>query len=377
MYFTLLILFFTTIKIKVANPYSMINHHAIHALSHVAEVSEYFLQLTIDKTGKILTSGPGIGPNSTSLDNAGKAIYFADCFVDSNWTKFEIQRTKAFKNSHQSFTVDLQKLVHPQGDVVDTKWEFYFTTEDFSTCLGIGHPIVQAIPYNIGLGDFFDSATSEGREIIDSILEDNLLGFWEFDLVNKDDIINLGLGQMLGYTPDELSGTTTNSWQKHIHPEDFPNLLKDLEKHINTTENIPFKKEFRIKQKTNQMIWALGFGKTIEWSSSGHPTKILGCILDISDRKKQEIWLKEHKYFLKELAFEQSHTLRARVANILGILEILDSEPQNQESKRLAQLIKNETKMLDQSLKKSIKESVQQNKSIENDLSSVKNPKSI
>ncbi|WP_057938676.1 PAS domain-containing protein [Algoriphagus resistens] len=345
----------------------MNNYDAIQALRHLTVVSDYFLQVTLDKTGRIITPDPSIGPIPSYFDkdNKEKPIYFSDCFVASNWGKYESQRIKAWKKSHRSFTVSLQKIIYPQGDVIDTKWEFFFTTKDFGTCLGIGHPVTQPM----GLGDFFDSATGEGKEIIDSILEDKLLGFWEFDLTKKGNKISNGLGQMLGYTQGELLGTSAISWQEHIHPEDFPTLLSDLGNHFKTPGNIPFKKEFRINQKNNQTIWALGFGKTIEWSTIGRPIKILGCILDISDRKKQEIWLKEHHFFLKELAFEQSHTLRARVANILGILEILDSEPQYNESKRLVQLIKNETKLLDHSLKKSIKESVKKNKSLEIDLS--------
>lgn len=353
----------------------MKNFLNIQTLGHLAVISEYFSQVTIDKTGKILNSDSGMGPIPTFFDNKEKPIYFADCFVASDWGKYENQRIKAWQNSHQSFTVNLQKIVHPQGDALETKWEFFFISEDFGTCLGIGHPLTQTMPYTIGLGDFFDSTTSKGMEVIDSILEDKLLGFWEFDMENKGDSISQGLGQMLGYTQDELSGTTSISWQKHIHPEDWPMLVQDLGNHFKTKGNTPIKKEFRINQKTNQTIWVLGFGKTIEWSKSGYPIKISGCILDISDRKKQEIWMKEHQHFLKELAFEQSHTLRARVANILGILEILDSEPQNNKSKRLVQLIKKETKMLDQSLKKSIKESVKKNQSIENDFSDKSNSK--
>ena len=352
----------------------MNNFDAIQALSRLVVISEYYLQVTFDKTGRVLTSDPGIGPEPTYFDDKERPIYFSDCFVGSNWERYENHRIKAWENTHQSFTVDLQKIAYPEGDLIDTRWEFFFISEDFGTCLGIGHPISQPIHYNLGLGDFFDSATSEGKEIIDSILEDKLLGFWEFDVSKKGDKISQGLGQMLGYTLDELKGSTPISWQQHIHPEDFPKLLADLRMHFKTSGNIPFKKEFRINQKSNQTIWALGFGKTIEWSNTGHPTKILGCILDITDRKKQEISLKEHHYFLKELAFEQSHTLRARVANILGILEILDSEPQNNESKTLVQLIKKETKLLDQSLKKSIKESVQKNMSIEKDLSNDSSP---
>ncbi|MEP0713730.1 MAG: hypothetical protein ABJC55_17570, partial [Algoriphagus sp.] len=134
----------------------MNNYDAIQALSHLAVISEYFLQITLDKTGRVINSDSGIGPVPTFFDNKEKPIHFADCFVASNWAKYESQRIKAWKNSHQSFTVDLQKIVHPQGDLVDTKWEFFFISEDFGTCLGIGHPVMQTMPYNIGLGDFFD-----------------------------------------------------------------------------------------------------------------------------------------------------------------------------------------------------------------------------
>lgn len=342
---------------------------AIKSLSHLAVVSEYFLQVTLDKTGRVITSDSGIGPIPTFFDNKEKPIYFSDCFLASNWAKYETQRLKAWRSSHQSFTVDLEKIVHPSGGTVTTKWEFFFITEDFGTCLGIGHPVSPTMPYNISMGDFFDNSNSDNKELLDSLLEDKLLGFWEFDMKNKTDVISQGLGHMLGYSQEELKDSKSISWQEHVHPEDFPSLVTELTSHFHTTGNIPFKKEFRINPKTNQTIWVLGFGKTIQWSDSGHPVKILGLIVDISGRKKQEIWMREHHYFLKELAFEQSHSLRARVANILGILEIMDSEPQNSESKRLVQLIKNETKLLDQSLKKSIKESVQKNKSMENNLS--------
>lgn len=117
--------------------------------------------------------------------------------------------------------------------------------------------------------------------------------------------------------------------------------------------------------KQFQTIWVVGFGKTITSTSDGKPLRVLGLIIDISERKKQELWLKEHHFFLKELAFKQSHTLRARVANILGLLEVLDIEAQSVESKRIVEIIKKETKELDLALKKSIKESVQHHKSLE------------
>jgi hypothetical protein len=66
----------------------MNNTPAIQALSHLSVESEYFLQVTLDKTGKVITSDPGIGPLPTFFDNQEKPIYFADCFVASNWGRY-------------------------------------------------------------------------------------------------------------------------------------------------------------------------------------------------------------------------------------------------------------------------------------------------
>jgi PAS domain S-box-containing protein len=342
----------------------MINGETIEALSEFAITSDYFLHATIEKSGKVISSHSAIGPIPTLFDRNEKPIYFADCFLSSDWSKYETQRIKAWKNSHQSFVVELKKISHPELEIVPSKWEFFFISEDFGTCLGIGHLLPNLKPFNIGMGDFFDQKLGE-KELLDSLLEDKLIGFWEYDLNTKTDNLSQGLGQMLGYSEEELEKGDKILLQKHVHSEDLPELLRDLSQYFKTSGNVPFRKEFRMYSKNNEMIWVLGFGKTTRWSKEGIPLKVLGCLVDISDKKKQETWMKEHQLFLKELAFEQSHSLRARVANILGILEILEVETKSDESKKLIDLIKDETKRLDQSLKKSIVESVAKNKSLE------------
>jgi PAS domain S-box-containing protein len=339
----------------------MIDRESIQALRKLALTSEYFLQVTLSKSGEVISSDSGVGPIPSLFEFKERPIIFSDCFLSSDWIKYESQRVKALKNSHQSFLVELNKINYPEHETIPTKWEFFFISKDFSACLGIGHPIQSSKPYEIGLGDFMDNPFGD-REILDSLLDDKMIGFWEFDFNTKTDNMSQGLGHMLGYSEEQLSQNKSISWQNHIYPDDFPGLMKDLKVHFKTLGNTPFKKEFRILSKSNQTVWVLGFGKTIRWSESGLPIKVLGFLLDISDRKKQEVWIKEHYHFLEELAFEQSHSLRARVANILGVLEILDSEPKSEESQKLINIIKEETKRLDVSLKKSIRDSVLQHK---------------
>lgn len=338
--------------------------NSIQVLSNLAITSEYFLQVTFDKSGKVMSSDSGIGPIPSLFDHKEKPIYFADCFLASDWSKYENQRIKAWKNRHQSFLVDLQKINHSDGNTISTKWEFFFISKDFGTCFGLGHPLEPLRPYNLGLGEFIDG-TTHGNELVDILLENKLLGFWDFDSGTKRDYISSGVAQMLGYSEKEIQNVKEISWQKHIHPDDFQELLRDLNLHFKTAGNLPFRKEFRIVSKGNQTIWVVGFGKTTDWDSTGHPKKMQGLLIDITEKKKQEIWLREHHYFLRDLAFQQSHSLRARVANILGVLEILDTEHHTPESRKLLEILKTESKQLDQSLKKSIKESVNQNESWE------------
>lgn len=340
---------------------------AIQILGNLTISSEYFLQVTIDNSGNILSSDSGLGPIPSLFDQKKKPLHFSDCFLSADLAKYENNRIKAWRNSHHSFLVELQKINHLEGTTSLTKWEFFFISEDFGTCLGIGHHAEPTKPYNIGLGEFFDRSGEE-NDIVDSLMDDKLLGFWEYDFLKKTDNISQGLAQILGYSQEGAVQKRNFSWQNHIHPEDYSGLLSDLSKHFQNAENPPFRKEFRIFSKGNETHWVLGYGKTIQWSEDGKPIRISGCIVDITEKKKHQIWLHEHHYFLKDLAFQQSHSLRARVANILGILEILDTEPQSSESKKLVQIIRDETKQLDAALKKSIKESVQKNLSFEKGL---------
>lgn len=338
--------------------------NAVQVLSNLAITSEYFLQVTLDKSGMVSSSDSGIGPIPSLFDNKENPILFADCFLASDWSKYENQRIKAWKSGHQSFIVDLQKINHPDGNTILTKWEFYFITKDFGTCLGLGHSVEPLHPYNLGLGEFIDGTTNS-NDLVDILLENKLLGFWDFDPQSKTDYISNGFAQILGYTEEEILRIKNISWQKHIHTGDYGSLLKDLSSHFKTTGNLPFRKEFRIVSKGNQVSWVIGFGKTTKWDEKGYPMRIQGLLIDITEKKKQEIWMREHRYFLRDLAFHQSHSLRARVANILGVLEILEMEHQTPESGKLIDILKNESKQLDQLLKKSIKDSVNQNESWE------------
>ncbi len=343
----------------------MPHHEALKNISHIAINSEYFLQAAIDENGDVIASDSGIGPVPTLFSDKEKPLAFSECFLASDWTKYENHRLNAWKKSQQSFVIELNKLVYPDGSTIKTKWEFFFLTEDFGTCLGIGHPLSEKAPYDMGLGEIFDRSGDDNESLLSSVLEDRLLGFWEFNFSKNINSMSQGLAQMLGYNTEELRDAKI-AWAKHIAKEDMADLMRNLSGHFKTAGNTPFKAEFRINSKNHQVRWVYCFGKTNEWDSEGHPIKLQGCMLDITERKKQEFWMQEHKHFLKKLVFDQSHSIRSKVANISGLVEIAELENDSDEARKLIGLIKKETGMLDALLKKSIRQSVEKNKAIKN-----------
>ena len=72
---------------------------------------------------------------------------------------------------------------------------------------------------------------------------------------------------------------------------------------------------------------------------------------DISERKKNEIFIKKQNDALSDIIFFQSHEVRRPVANILGIISILDKSNLSKENKNQIELLDISVKELDNIIK--------------------------
>ncbi|MCZ8518310.1 MULTISPECIES: EAL domain-containing protein [Paenibacillus] len=70
-----------------------------------------------------------------------------------------------------------------------------------------------------------------------------------------------------------------------VHPDDLPGLLQSLELHY--TAGIPFQSEFRMRKNQDEWIWIHAAGEAVR-NKDRHPVRMIGSIVDITSRKKQE-----------------------------------------------------------------------------------------
>jgi PAS domain S-box-containing protein len=118
------------------------------------------------------------------------------------------------------------------------------------------------------------------------ILEETLAGYWDCYLREDKVIYSSAFKNIFGYQDDELTNTT-GIWTNLIVPEDRPRMDKCLKQHYESLGKKPFNIDVRYTHKNGSVIWINTTGRVIEWDN-GEPVRMVGCHIDISDKKLTE-----------------------------------------------------------------------------------------
>jgi PAS domain S-box-containing protein len=135
--------------------------------------------------------------------------------------------------------------------------------------------------------------------VMSDILESTLSGYWDWNIPANVEYFSPAFKKMFGYEYHELPNVP-ESWQKLIFPEDLPGVLDVYDKHIQSKGESPFYNEVRYKHKDGSTVWVICAGRVIEWNDDGTPVRMVGCHVDITQRKMLEEKLKENELMLKQ-----------------------------------------------------------------------------
>ena len=130
----------------------------------------------------------------------------------------------------------------------------------------------------------FENELARDKQRLTSIIEGTNVGTWEWNIQTGETVFNERWAETIGYTLDEISPVSIETWGKYTHPDDMKAARNLLEKHFNGEIN-NYECEIRMKHKNGDWIWILDRGKVYKWDEAGQPLLMSGTHQDITERR--------------------------------------------------------------------------------------------
>ncbi len=149
------------------------------------------------------------------------------------------------------------------------------------------------------------------------------IGIWEIDIKNNNLVIwDDTMFDIYGYANTEHV-SPYKIWKKLLHPDDMNMMLEII------GELVAGKKEmdsalYRIIT-TNGMIRYIESHAIVKKSESGKVVRLIGTNRNVTEDVMVQEKLKSQNKALRDIAFIQSHEVRRPLANILGVIEVLNN----------------------------------------------------
>lgn len=176
-------------------------------------------------------------------------------------------------------------------------------------------------------------------------------GLWDWDIVNDRIYHGAKWKEMLGYSKEELNDIKITEFYSYVHPEDVHEVKKAVESHI-LYEN-PYKVELRLRKKDQTYDWFLDAGKAVR-NDKGEAIRMVGSLVNISDRKKAEVKIRKQKDLLEKTNTEldrfvyiASHDLKAPLLSIQGLINLAEISEDQEEIYKCLDMMKERVKGLE------------------------------
>ncbi|MGK7389351.1 MAG: ATP-binding protein [Candidatus Cyclobacteriaceae bacterium M2_1C_046] len=174
---------------------------------------------------------------------------------------------------------------------------------------------------------------------------------WDWDIKNDKLHITPKLGEILDRPLSSIQGKTQEQFNNIIHPDDLPGLTKMLQEHFKTHNS--FEIELRLRKGNGDYVWVLDTGQA-EWDRNNKPVRMVGTIVDISEKKlavervrEQNEMLEKANQELDRFVYSTSHDLRAPLSSLLGLINLAGLSTIKEERDELIEMMKNQIVKLD------------------------------
>ncbi|MGG1949051.1 PAS domain-containing protein [Trinickia sp. NRRL B-1857] len=152
-------------------------------------------------------------------------------------------------------------------------------------------------PFELSINGY-RAALAASEERFELAISGAMAGLWDWNPQTDEMYFSPLFKRIMGYSDNELP----NERQAHLNaidPRDFEQAAQSLESHL--THRRVFDVEYRIRTKLGELRWVQCRGQAL-WDEAGVPYRMVGWILDITDRKRDEEALRASREELRRLS---------------------------------------------------------------------------
>ncbi|HEY4210218.1 MAG TPA: PAS domain S-box protein [Steroidobacteraceae bacterium] len=150
------------------------------------------------------------------------------------------------------------------------------------------------------LQERLEELTQKQRRL-EAALESAQGGMWDHDLTKDETWRAEFYYRMLGDAPREGGVIGLAAWCERVHPDDIK-LLELQAAEVMAGRRTAVEAEYRVRHADGSWRWALDRGQVTDWDASGKPARMVGFVVDVTDRVLAQEALSHNEFRYRTVA---------------------------------------------------------------------------
>lgn len=148
-----------------------------------------------------------------------------------------------------------------------------------------------------------ESQLQESQRFIQQIAHSLPGTLYVYDILEQRNVyINRQVGELVGYTPEQIQIFGDRLFPELMHPEDLANLGTEIERLNQAKFDEVIDREYRLRHANGEWRWFWSRNMVSTRTPDGRPHQVIGTVYDITDRKRAEEALQQSEERYRSLA---------------------------------------------------------------------------